>query len=394
MAHPSHKLLRNRDEERASVSFSELLFDLIYVFAVTQLSHYLLHHLSWLGFLQEMILWFAVWLAWQHTTWVTNWFDPETRSIRILLFVLMIIGMIMAAAIPEAYNGRGYIFAFCYVAIQLGRTISIVSILDKHHHLSLNFKRILGWFCITAVFWIAGAFNEGWPRIILWLIGVLCDYTSPMFGFYLPFLGSSDKCREWTIEGQHLAERSQLFVIIAFGETILMTGASLSEMSRWTAPIMGSALISFIGSLAMWWIYFDVSSEAGSERMKKTSNPGLLGLKFHSIHVILVGALIICAVGDELTVAYPLEMVTKSALLTMLLGPVTYLASNSVYKWFTCKVIAWSHLIAIAAMMLLIPFAHHFTLLQLNATVTSMFILIVIYETMEDRRIKKRERIN
>ena len=68
MSHSSHHLLRSREEERASVSYSELLFDLIYVFAVTQLSHYLLHHLDWLGYLQEIILWFAVWLAWQHTT--------------------------------------------------------------------------------------------------------------------------------------------------------------------------------------------------------------------------------------------------------------------------------------------------------------------------------------
>lgn len=392
MAHPFHRLLRNRDEERASVSFSELLFDLIYVFAVTQLSHYLLHHLSWLGFAQEMILWFAVWLAWQHTTWVTNWFNPETRPIRILLFILMIVGLIMTAAIPEAYSERGRIFAFCYVAIQLGRTIFIVSILDKHHHLSPNFKRILGWFCISAVFWIAGAFSEGSARIILWLIGVICDYTSPMFGFYLPILGGSDKGKEWTIEGQHLAERCQLFVIIAFGETILMTGVSLSDLAEWTTPIMCSALTSFIGCLAMWWIYFDVSSEAGSERIKNTSNPGLLGLKFHSIHVILVGAIIICAVGDELTVAHPSDMVTKKAVLTMLLGPIVYLASNGVYKWFICRIISWSHLAAIALMGILIPFANRLNLLQLNVAVTSLFIAIVIYETIKDRQMKRKER--
>ena len=119
----------------------------------------------------------------------------------------------------------------------------------------------------------------------------------------------------------------------------------------------------------------------------------LLLKEFHSIHVILVGALIICAVGDELTVAHPPELVTKSALLTMLLGPIVYLASNSVYKWFTCQVVSWSHLVAIAVMVLLIPFAHHFNLLQLNATVTSMFILIVIYETIKDSRIKSRRRV-
>lgn len=389
MSYPSHKLLRQRNEEKASVSFSELLFDLVYVFAVTQLSHYLLHHLDWTGFIQETILWFAVWLAWQHTTWVTNWFNPETRMIRVLLFVLMIAGLIMAAAIPEAYTYRGGIFAFCYVVIQLGRTLYIVFLLDKEHHLSPNFRRILGWFCISAVFWIAGAFTEGSWRIVLWLVGVVCDYTSPMFGFCLPFLGRSNKSKEWTIEGQHLAERVQLFVIIAFGETILMTGASLSEMDMWNTTVVSTALFSFIGSLAMWWVYFDVSSEAGCEQIKKTSNPGLLGLKYHSIHVVLVGALIICAVSDELSVEYPREMVSGKVILTMILGPIVYLVANAVYKWFTCRMIAWSHVCAILLLIGLIPFAHCFMLIELNALVTLFFILIVVYETFRERHTKR-----
>lgn len=96
----SQSLLRSRGNGIASVSFSELLFDLIYVFAVTQISHYLLHHLTWLGFLQSAVIWFAMWMAWQHTTWMTNWFDPNTRKIRIFLFILMLIGLIIAAAIP------------------------------------------------------------------------------------------------------------------------------------------------------------------------------------------------------------------------------------------------------------------------------------------------------
>ncbi len=86
MFYSPHPLLRKRETETATVSYSELLFDLIYVFSVTQLSHYLLHNLTWAGLLKETILWFAVWMLWQHTIWVTNWFNPDTRPIRILLF--------------------------------------------------------------------------------------------------------------------------------------------------------------------------------------------------------------------------------------------------------------------------------------------------------------------
>ncbi len=379
----SHQLLRKRGEHNASVSYSELLFDLIYVFAVTQLSHYLLHHLDFLGVIETTILWFGVWLVWQHTTWVTNWFNPDTRPIRLLLFGVMLVSLLMAASLPEAFGDRGLIFAFCYATIQVGRTLVVLSLLGNYHHLTPNFKRILGWSCISASLWIIGGFNEGYTRILLWALAVLSDYVSPMFGFYLPFLGRSDSSKEWTIDGHHLVERCQLFVIIAFGETILMTGASLSEVEVWTTERIIAALVSFVGSLSMWWIYFDVSSEAATHKIQHSTNPGLLGLKYHAVHVVLVGAIIICAVGDELVGSDPSSTVTYTSLYVLIFGPILYLLANMVFKWITCHLISISHLIAIFALLLLIPISFFISILIINALVVVIFILIAIFEIMK-----------
>lgn len=139
----SQALLRVRDGRGASVSFSELLFDLIYVFAVTQLSHYLLHHLTPTGALETLLLWFAVWLAWQYTAWVTNWFNPDTRQIRLLLFAIMLLGLFAASALPQAFGERGLIFALFYVAIQVGRSAVVLALLEHGHPLKQNFRRIL-----------------------------------------------------------------------------------------------------------------------------------------------------------------------------------------------------------------------------------------------------------
>jgi len=147
-------LLRVRDGHGATVSFSELLFDLIYVFAVTQLSHYLLHHLTLTGALETLLLWFAVWLAWQYTAWVTNWFDPETRQIRLLLFGVMLLGLFASSALPQAFGERGWIFALFYVAMQVGRSAVTLWLLPAGHLLRRNFQRILGWMCISGVFWL------------------------------------------------------------------------------------------------------------------------------------------------------------------------------------------------------------------------------------------------
>lgn len=388
MSNSPHRLLRNRESETASVSYSELLFDLIYVFSVTQLSHYLLHNLTWDGLLKETILWFAVWMLWQHTIWVTNWFNPDTRPIRILLFISMLLGLIMAAALPYAFTYRGLVFAICYVVIQGGRTLYVILVLGDHH-LTTNFKRILGWFCITAVFWITGAMLKGEWQIILWIIAAVCDYTAPMFGFALPFLGRSDSSKEWTIEGHHLLERCQLFVIIAFGETLLMTGDSLTEIEEWTPVVILSAAISFTGSLAMWWIYFDVGSEAGSRKIQKVDDPGKLGVIYNAIHIVLVGAIIICAVGDELVVVLPKEDMGGEVILVLIIGPIIYLLANSAYKYVTCRKIPLSHMIAVVILGILLLFSYHISLLLLNILNTSVFIFVIVFDLLfPDRSCK------
>lgn len=383
-----HPLLRNREEDSASVANSELLFDLIYVFSVTQLSHSLLHHLNWVGLLKETILWFAVWLLWQHTIWVTNWFDPETKPIRVLLFIGMLTGLLMAAAIPYAYTYRGLIFAICYVLTQVGRTFFVVFVLGDHH-LTTNFKRILVWFCISGVFWITGALFKGEWQIVLWLIAAICDYTAPMHGFSLPYLGRSDSSKEWTIEGRHLLERCQLFVIIAFGETLTMTGASLSEIEEWSPLVIISAVITFVGSLAMWWVYFDVSSEAGSQKIQQAEDPGKLGLIYNSIHIVLVGALIICAVGDELIVSHPEREMGAEVVFVLIIGPIIYILANSAYKYVTCRLIPISHIIGVIALVVLIPWSYHISLFVLNILVTLIFIFVIVHDMLyPDRSCK------
>ena len=123
MSDVQRPFLRRRDGHHARVTNEELLFDLVYAFAVTQLSHELLEHLTFGGLVETVILWFAVWLGWQYTCWFTNWFDPETPLIRTVLFASMLLALILSSAIPDAYGDRGLIFALAYVGIQVGRCL-------------------------------------------------------------------------------------------------------------------------------------------------------------------------------------------------------------------------------------------------------------------------------
>ena len=357
---------------------------------MTQLSHYLLHHLTLTGALETLLLWFAVWLAWQYTAWVTNWFNPDTRQIRLLLFAIMLLGLFAAAALPQAFGERGLIFALFYVAIQVGRSATVLRLLAPDHPLKQNFRRILGWLCISAVFWIAGGLAEGHVRLALWAIAVLCEYVSTMFGFRLPVLGRSDSSSEWTIEGHHLAERCQLFVIVALGETILITGATLSEMESWSLPVLIASLVAFLGSLAMWWVYFDTSSKAGSHAISQAENPGQLGAYFHYVHVALVGAIIVCAVANELVIAHPDGRIQHATAAVLLLGPAIYLFANALYKRLVYRRFPLSHLVGLLALAVLAPIAYLTDLLMVNGLTTLIMVVVAAWESISRGKAPQR----
>jgi len=386
-----HPPLRHRDGHHARVTFEELFFDLIYVFAVTQISHQLLHHLTLTGVIESLILWLAVWLGWQYTCWVTNWFDPETPRIRGLLFATMLLALCMAASLPEAFGDRALLFAGSYAAMQVGRTAYIVCQLPAGHPLAANYRRMLGWLVIAAVFWIAGALVEGHaPRALLWLAAVLCEYGSPMFGFALPGMGRSHT-RDWTIEGGHLSERCQLFVIVALGETLLATGVMLADTPAWTAAIVSGVLATFLGTLAMWWLYFGTSSKDATEAITRSADPGRIGAYFHYIHAILVAGIIVTAVGNDLVMAHPHEALGTAQVIVLVAGPAIYLLGSAIYKKVVYGSIPGSHLAGAAALLVLVPVGYAATLLIMGWLTTAVLSAVGLWETRLLRQRRARQ---
>lgn len=370
-----HILLRRRDGHHARVTYEELFFDLVYVFAVTQLSHELLHNLTLTGVVQTLILWFAVWLGWQYTCWATNWFDPETPRIRCLIFAIMLAGLILASAIPGAFGERGLVFALAYVAIQVGRTAYLAWELGADHPLSANYRRMLVWVSMAAVFWIAGAFTEHWTRAALWAVAVACEYISPMFGFVLPGLGRS-RTSDWTIEGGHLAERCQLFVIVALGETLLATGVAMADTETWDVTMVSAVLATFFGTLAMWWLYFGTSSNDATDTITHSDDPGRIGAYFHYVHAILVAGIIATAVGNDLVLGHPHEAVKASYAFVLSAGPAIYLLGSAVYKKVVYGVVPVSHIMGVIALALLVPVAYFINMLAMGWLTTAVMLAV------------------
>src|ERR687894_1365518 len=351
-------VLRVRDGGEQRVTPLELFFDLVYVFAITQLSHLLLKHPTIGGALETLFLLLAVWGVWVYTAWFTNWFHPDRLPVRLVLVAVMLASLLMSVAIPEAFGKRGLMFALAYVTIQVGRTVFVVIALNKSlgrsDPLSRNFQRILFWLLASGGLWIIGGLLEGEARYVLWALALAVEYAGPVVGFYTPGLSRSTTV-VWTVEGRHLAERCQLFVIIALGESILVTGTTFGEIETSVATV-AAFVVAFLGSAALWWIYFARAAEAAREIIASSEDPGRIARSAYTyFHLPMIAGIIAVAAGDELVVAHPYYLGTPASIALTLGGTALFLAGHAFFKWTVFGELSFSRLVAIAALAVLIP---------------------------------------
>ncbi|OFJ47162.1 hypothetical protein BA896_022330 [Janthinobacterium lividum] len=384
-------LLRTRGgHDSGKVSMIELFFDLVFVFAVTQLSHGLLAHLSAMGWLQTGLLLIAVCWVWIFTSWITNWLDPERIPVRISLFVLMLGGLIMSASIPEAFGTRGLAFAGAYVAMQVGRPLfAWWAVRADTVARRRNFQRIALWAALSGVFWIAGGVASPEQRMFWWGAALLIDLAGPWMQFSLPGLGRST-IADWDIDGSHMAERCALFVIIALGESLLVTGTTFAGL-EWTAANWLGFFSALVGSVAMWWLYFDTGAEAGRHRIAHAKDSGSIARKAYTyIHVLIVGGVIVSAVADELALVSPDEA-SFAGISALLGGPILYLLGNALFKWVSNDRATppLSHLLGIGIILALIPMAYGrlYTPLTLACITSGVLVLVAAWEHTALRRL-------
>ena len=298
---------RTHDGAEQKTTTLELFYDLVFVFAITQVSHFLLEHLTWEGAGQATLVLLVVWWSWNYTTWVTNELDPEAIAVRLLLIGLMLASFLMAIAIPEAFGDRALLFAGAYVVIQVGRHTFLTFAAAGPGTIERERSgRILIWFLVAAVFWIAGGIADGPLRTVLWLIGLAIDYAGPLCTFWVPGM-KRVPMSAWELETSHFAERFQLFVILALGESIVVTGATTAGDDL-DAARLASFAVAFLGTAAMWWLYFDYAAAIAQRRLELATNRTQMARDAYTyLHVVMVAGVIVAAVGDEVVIAHPDE---------------------------------------------------------------------------------------
>jgi low temperature requirement protein LtrA len=371
--------------QHSRVTYAELLFDLVFVFAVTQVSHALLAEFTPLGAVQATLLLLSVWWVWVYTSWITNWLNPELTPVRILLFLLMLGGLVLSTSIPRAFDSRGLWFAIAYAAMQVGRTIFWLISTPRERTLArMNAVRILVWLSTSAIFWITGGFAQGHARLVLWALALAIEYISPAVRFWIPKYGASSVA-DWYVEGGHMAERCAGFIIIALGESIVVTGATFADLT-WTREVVAAFLSAFVGALAMWWIYFHKGAEAGSELISNSSEPGRLArLAYTYLHLPIVAGIILAAVADDLVLLHPAGHSDPRAVLSSVGGPLLFLIGTILFKHTIRGWLQLSHGVGIIALCVLGWFAADLSPLMLSVATTALMVVVATWESISLR---------
>jgi low temperature requirement protein LtrA len=385
-------VLRHGDGHDSSrVGYIELFFDLVFVFAVTQLSHDLIAHPDLTTLVHTLILGWAVWWLWIDTTWVTNWLDPDKVPVRTMLLVLMGLGLLMSSAIPEAFEGKALLFAVPYVVIQVGRTLFTTWAMGRHWpENAVNFIRITVWLSVSAAFWIAGALADDQMRLVLWVVAALIDVVGPRALFWVPGMGPTNP-HTWSVRGSHMAERVSLFLIISLGESIIVTGTAFGELEL-DATTLLAFLAAFASTVLMWLLFFDRAERSATEYFASHTNPGMIAQTAYTyVPYLLVAGIVLTAVADELVLQHPLGHASTWTAGLICGAAAVYLLGNAFFRRATGGPWSAPHLVGVVVVLGVFLVRDAMTPLALNWVSNGVLLAVIVGDVVVDRRARTQQ---
>jgi low temperature requirement protein LtrA len=296
-------------EREQRVTPLELVFDLVVVFAITQVTQLMSDDLTWRGIGHGMLVLAALWWAWTGYAWLTNTLEPEEGLVRAGMFGAMAAMLVVALAVPGAFGADAVLLGVAYLLVRLLNLV-LYAIAGKRDP---SFRRALVRFAPTAalapVIILVAGFVGGRGQVTLWIIAMTILYAGALIG----------RGQGWRISPAHFAERYGLIVIIALGESIVAIGVGAAGVSL-TAGIVSAATLGIVVIAALWWAYFDVIAVLAQRQLSETSGAtrARLARDYYSyLHLPMIAGIGLFALGLKETIAHvdePLAAVPAVAL--------------------------------------------------------------------------------
>ena len=351
-----------QDQEAATVTPLELFFDLVFVFALTQVTAFMADELSWHGILRGALVMMLLWWAWTGYAWLASVASAEERPIKLVLLTGMAAMFVLALCIPEAFDDLPggltgpVVLAICYLLFRVMHFVMFLIIAREDAGLRSQLLRFAPSVFISSMVLLVASQFEGWLQTGLWMLALVADYLGTALagfsGWRLPAPG-------------HFSERHGLIIIVALGESFVAIGVGVAqEPISWVIVI--ASVLGLILASALWWAYFDVSALLGEHALatEPVETRARLARNAYSFaHLPLVLGIVLVAFGLKEVLLYvsdssehsltdPLPAVALAALVG---GVVLYLLGHVVFKWLTVHTVSVVRLAAAGALLLTIP---------------------------------------
>jgi low temperature requirement protein LtrA len=355
----------------------ELFFDLVFVFAITQVTSLLSHNPTWAGVLRGMLVLVALWWAWTAYAWLTSTMDVDEGGVRLAMFASMGAMLVAALAVPGAFGDDAVLFAVAYLLVRLLHVVLYAIVGRDDPDLLGAVLR----FAPTAIFGasllVLAGFLERDARIAVWFVALAIDYAGPAM------LGGG---RGWRIAPQHFAERHGLIVLIALGESIIAIGVGAGF--GLTAGVIAAATLGIVVVAALWWLYFDVAAILARTRLVHASGVEQAQLArdaYSYLHLPIAAGIVLFAFGLKTTIGHAGDELDTVAAVGLCGGAALYLLGHIAFLFRTTGRIFRRRTIGTVVLFALIPAAIAIPALAALGLVSAICSLVVAYEAIRRR---------
>ncbi|MDQ3963881.1 MAG: low temperature requirement protein A [Actinomycetota bacterium] len=296
-------------EREQRVTPLELFFDLVFVFAITQVTGMMSADPTWAGLGRGLLVLAALWWAWAAYAWLTNTLEPEEGRVRFAMFAAMAAMLVVALAVPNAFETDGVLFGFAYLAVRLLHLVLYAIAGKSDPDLLGAVLRMTPSSTAGPILLVAAGFLDGAAQASLWGAALAIDYLGVLIG----------RGQGFRVSPAHFAERHQLIVIVALGESIVALGIGAEGLPL-SPRVVTAAVVGFVVIAALWWAYFDVYVIFAQRRLSELSGVARARLArdyYSYLHLPMVAGIVLFALGMERTlehVADPLDTVPAVAL--------------------------------------------------------------------------------
>jgi low temperature requirement protein LtrA len=342
----------------------ELLWDLAFVYAVTQVTALMVHHLTWTGFFHGMVILALVWWAWSAFVWAANAQDEDSATMQLALLASLVLIFIAGLAVPQAFGAEATLFALTYSGVRL---IHLALYVDASRQGNARWESIVGFAAATLAalaLLVLGSFFDAGAQAALWTVALAIDYAGPAWLTRAQLRGLQ------RVAVAHFAERYGLFVIICLGESIVAIGLAANE--RQIGPELIAAVgFGLLATIGLWRTYFGELAVDAEQRLRRDDRDVVLAAAdgYSYLHLLIVAGIVVFAVGVRVAIEDLGDPLSSAARLALCGGVALYLAGHAAFRLRMVGDLNCFELAAIAAM---------FTIFAVTASVAAWLVVALV----------------